>query len=253
MRNALAAVAVSMVMLAGCQASDPIARYNLGPARPVVEASVQQLGGLAAWQDTREIHATGVLVYLDPDGRRVIEQMQIEMDIVHQTLAASGRLPSGPWKALLKAPGRCEAQGRPATSELCGALGAVLHRGGGPLNMLFGGERPTDVGRVQVAGKTYIRVGVAGGSFDTRAYYFDAGAGGDSGPAATAGELRFITNGGDAPGSAGTVTTFDNYAALNNGIRLPQTIRVYRIGGNVLMGQDVVMEIDLEAPRAVVD
>lgn len=244
MRHAVIALVTlaGILFQAGCN-SDPYARHKLGPAREVVAASIDAIGGLNAWQQVDKVYATAVVAFYQPSGQADIDRLAITMDFKAGTITAEGLTPEGSWMATVTRKGDCTIQGARSKESVCQELMMVLHRCAGPLNMVMGDERATAVGPAKIEGVPVVRVGVQGGKDQTRAYYFDA----------TTNLLRFVTCGSDSPGGDGSITVYtprESYIMLPNGLVFPRSFRVIKIGSNVLKSDTPVMDVDFSDIRA---
>jgi hypothetical protein len=239
MRQAVLALVTltGISLLAGCN-SDPYAKYKLGPAREVVTASIDAVGGLSNWEQVDKVYATAVVAFYQPSGQADIDRLAITMDLRAGTITAEGMSPEGSWMATVTRKGDCTLQGARSKDSVCQELMMVLHRSAGPLNMVLGNERPTSAGPAKIEGVPVVRVGVQGGKDQTKAYYFDA----------TTNLLRFVTNGADRPGGDGNITVYtpkESYIMLPDGLVFPRSFRVIKIGSNVLKSDTPVLDVDL--------
>ena len=230
-------LAVSCLAAAGC--ADPYADCKLGPARDVVAASVDGMGGLSRWRSISRIRATAVVSIYDDSGTAMVNEQRHVIDPKRNAIRASACTAEGSWTASADGDGgsKFHSNGFSPSSEvksaITGALQTILHRDRGPVNICLGDEKPLSVERVRIEGKELIRVGVTGGNADIRAYYFDA----------QSNVLSMVTAGADEPGGDGTVT-FYTWHMCAGGKAFPSKISVVKIGKNVLVGDQPVLEVN---------
>jgi len=233
---AISAAAVAAAA-AGC-VSGPKAPAAPVPARSVVDAGIQVMGGLEAWRKVESIAAVAVVTAYDEKGQAHVSRQRQLIDPARGRISARGRTPRGPWSASVSLDGdeRAQASGfgaEPAGRKLTlAALETLAHRVRGPLNFVFSQERPRSKAEARIDGADVIRIGVGGDNRRALAYYFD--------PKTRL--LRFLTSGGDRPADKGTITVY-TYMMLPNGLAFPQTIRVIQIGQNALIGRTPVLEV----------
>jgi hypothetical protein len=118
------------------------------------------------------------------------------------------------------------------------ALRIILHRLRGPLNLYWRGEQAVAAQPLRLEGMDLVRVPVRNSRAGVAAYYFDA----------RTHLLKLATAGADAPGGEGTVTVY-TYRRLPGGLAFPSRLAVYRIGRNVLVGDQPVLEVDYQSVR----
>jgi hypothetical protein len=237
------AAAFLCTVAVGC-ASDPYERYRLGPARQAVGGCIDMMGGLRRWESAGTIRARAVVTIYDASGKASVNEQEQVIDLRAGTLRASARVPNGRWVATVDDDGKCRIRtdgftlDKDSEARLAAALGMLLHRLRGPLNLCGHGERPTAVEPVRLVGSDLVRVGVSGGGQDVVAYYFDA----------QTNLLRFVTAGADKPARDGTVTLY-TYRMAPNGMAFPAKISVVRIGRHVLIGDEPVLEVEYHQVR----
>ncbi len=233
-KTLIPALAMLAVALTGCESP-----CELGPAKGVVMASVNSMGGLKAWQKVDEIRADAVVTSYNDKGEAFVNRQRQVIDINNGEIAAEAVMGNGSWKAEVESDGRVqwEAQGLSDVGGLSAReaqnLRTILHRVRGPLNLACFGERPTAVAKVDVLGKPYFRVPVRTNPSGVRAYYFDA----------VTNALAMVTTGADVAGGKGTVTLY-TYRMEPNGLAFPSRIAVMKIGHNVLVGDEPVLEVE---------
>lgn len=233
----LSAAAVCFLAVAGC--IDPYTAYKLGPARDVVADSVDVMGGLGRWRSAGQIEATAVVSIYDDAGKATINEQHQVIDLKRDVIRASARMADGSWSAVVGGNGysKFKSKGFIASAErkkaIVGSLRIILHRVRGPRNLCGGGEKPVATERVRIDGKDLIRVPVTGGADGIRAYYFDA----------QTSALKMVTAGADVAGGNGTVTVY-SWRMFPNGMAFPVRISVVKIGSNVLVGDEPVLEVD---------
>lgn len=227
------------LLLAGCNA-DPYTKCNLGPAGPVVRASIENIGGLAKWNCVDKIHATAVVAFYQDNGQADLDRLCVTMDYKAGTIEVTGQSPTGAWSACVSEAGLCKTQNAPRPAAvICRELLMMMHRTAGPLNLAICREQAANVCNAKIEGVAVVRVGVISrcGRPAPCAYYFDA----------TTSMLRFITAGADEPGKTGTITVYtprESYMMLPNGLVFPRSFRVVKIGQNVLLSDKPVMEVE---------
>ncbi len=239
-RTHLAAVFAGLI-LAGCNGADPYAKYNLGASWDVVTRSVDSIGGLDAWNGINQVRANVVMAIYDARGQHVTRQKQV-INLNGGFIDSSGLTASGSWSAQVYDDGRQVFSGDtangPTSYQIIAALRTELHRLRGPLNLLGRGEKTGDVEKMFVGGNEVTRVLARGGLDDVSAYYFSV----------ETGHLLYITCGATQPGKGGSITTYE-YTTLACGIVFPKSIKVYRIGEHVLLGDSLIMEADFSDIR----
>jgi len=232
----MAAMALAACVSAGCQPSDPYARYDLGNARDIVLASMDSIGGLDAWREVDHVDCAAVVRVYDDRGQPYVNRLHQRIDVARAEIIATATTPQGRWRATMDADGEGGVSGavHPDRWRLIRpALATLAHRVRGPLNLLAGNERADGADTMTVGGYEVVRVGVSGDNRNAVAYYFDA----------HNGTLRFVTSGADAPGRDGTVTLY-TWGMLSNGMAFPRSITVVKIGQNVLIGPETLIEAD---------
>jgi len=230
------AIALAACVSAGCQPSDPYARYDLEDARDIVAASMDSIGGLDAWREVDYVDCNAVVRVYDEKGQPYVNRQRQRIDIDEAEISATATTPRGRWSATIDADGEGDVSGAvdPGRWRLIRpALATLAHRVRGPLNLLRGDERADGADTMTVGGYEVVRVGVSGDSSNAVAYYFDV----------HNGTLRFVTSGADGPGREGTVTLY-TWGILENGMAFPRSITVVKIGQNVLIGPETLIEAD---------
>ncbi|MDY7009207.1 MAG: hypothetical protein SVV80_00425 [Planctomycetota bacterium] len=237
MKKILLSAAVCFLAAAGC--ADPYAGYKLGPARDVVAGSVDAMGGIARCRSVGNIEATAVVSIYDDAGKATINEQHQVINPEGDVIRASAKTADGSWTASVGGIGgsRFKSKGFVASPErkkaVIESLQTILHRVRGPRNLCGGDEKPTATERVRIDGRDLIRVPVTGGVGDIKAYYFDA----------QTSVLRMVTAGSDEAGGDGTVTVY-SWQMFPNGMAFPVRISVMKIGSNVLVGDEPVLEVD---------
>jgi len=231
---------VSLFVFSGCVGST---RVEGGPdeldASRVVEAGVDRMGGRRAWRAAGDIIADVVVTVYDEAGRPYTNRHRQRINVTGGTIVATAHTPQGRWTASANK-GRCRITGwvgEAATKDrISSALAMLSNRIRGPLNLTGSGERPGQARSMRVGGVDVIRVGVAGDTTNSLAYYFDAGDG----------MLRFVTAAADAVGGDGTVTLYE-YAVLPGGLAFPRRICVVKVGRHVLIGDRPILVAEFAA------
>lgn len=242
MRGVYAAVVVWLGLVAsGCGqlGSGGYDRYDLGPARQVIIAAVEAIGGLEGWRGVAAVEAWALVTSYNQDGAASIWRQKQLIDLRGGKITAWAKAPQGRWKATVDDSGSCKVKARGFsaderfTSRLGEDLSTILHCARGPMNLLGRGEHALNLRCSKVEGHDVIRVGVLDDDGTPWAYYFDP----------TSNMLRFVTRGGDRPGEDGTFTTFE-YMMTANGLGFPKRIRIVRIGEHILNGGKCVLEVE---------
>ncbi len=237
-------------MLAGCNSSGLRAydRYELGPAREIVASSTEAIGGIAFWRSVGKVRTNVLMTIYDDQGQAYVNRQQQTINIRGGKITAEARASGSLWKAKYSRSGRfslsgAEALDRITPQQLRQALSIVLHRVGGPLNLLGRAEQPRSAEKVYLDAQEFVRVAVTGDESNAVAYYFD--------PAS--GLLQMIASGTDRPGRPGTVSLYTYQKLpdekLPDDMFFPAKIRVVRTGEHVLIGQVPVMEIEFSDVR----
>ena len=212
--------------------------YELGPARETVAASVETMGGLARWKQVGKIRADALVTIYDEQGQAHVNRQRHVIDIHGGVITATAQTARGRWKATLRRGGRftlrrAAALDRITPAQLREVLTILLHRVGGPLNLLGKTERVKSAEDIYLGGRSLVRVAVTGEAAMASAYYFET----------PGGLLHMVTAGADTPTRQGTVTLYD-YQMLPNGLIFPKKIRVFQMGQHVLIGRMPVMEVE---------
>ncbi|RPI62192.1 MAG: hypothetical protein EHM48_04485 [Planctomycetaceae bacterium] len=231
---------VAGLIFTGCKPPEDPLGNRLGPARDVINASVQAIGSLPDWQKVTNVSATAIVASYDADGNKTVDRLMLNMDIWGGVITADGASPQGAWSARVSDDGTCTTTGSPSLGKeaLCRELGTILHRVRGPLNMLAEREQVLSAHRDRVDGINVNRVAVEGRGKTKMVYYFDA----------ATNLLRFVSEGDETPGSKGTVTIYgqrESYAALPNGLTMPRKFRVVKVGQHVMIGDKPVLDVEL--------
>jgi hypothetical protein len=236
----LCVLAIGLAICAGCGAPSPTsyAGCELGPARNVVVAAVERMGGYDTWKKVSRITAAAVVTQFDSDSLSFTSRQQLSINLKWGFIAARSRGGKGFWDALVFDGGKgvviahglkLDAQ---AKQDIKDTLATILHSTRGALNML-GPERPLSAHLVREVGQDLVRVSVEGGKNSAQAYYFD--------PATH--QLRFVTFAADTPGESGTVAVY-HYQRLPQGTEFPMRIEVFQLGQSVLIGQKRLLEVE---------
>lgn len=237
--------ALTLILLAacsftiGCSNPDLYARHNLSQARTVVEASINDIGGLQNWQHVAAIHATAVVAFYQDNGQADIDRLSVVMNFQKGTICVTGQSSQGIWTGTVDQAGSCQVQGTTrSAAEICRELRMLLHRSAGQLNLVSGRERAqTFSTAAKIEGIDVVRTGAVDNHGQPLAYYFDT----------TTCMLRFITAGADQPGKDGNIAIYpprESYYTLPCGVLFPKSFRVMKIGQNVLLSDKPVMEVE---------
>lgn len=241
MKRTCLPVILAGLMLAGCGNAGRYGQYNLGESQELVAKSVESIGGLDAWTRLGTVRANVVVAIYDARGQHVTRQKQL-ININAGSVESSGMTARGKWNALVHDDGRQVFSGDtangPTSFQIVAALRTELHRLRGPLNLLGRGERTGDTEKMFIGGKEVTRVLARGGLNDVAAYYF----------CVETGRLVYLTCGGIEAGKAGSITAYE-YTTLPGGIVFPKSIKVYRIGEHVLLGDKLIMEAEFSDIR----
>jgi len=231
---------LGMAWLAGCDHYQ-MAASKLGPASEIVSASIENLGwGKVFGGSLGSVSFTAIITTYDKDGQKYTDRQKMVVDLGANTIIAKGATPLGTWTVMAGQGGLVSVGAEPGVDaalvrrRMGMVLPILLHRLRGPYNLLEGPEVARSPQNAQVGGVPVIRVGVTGDNRLAIAYYF--------GPAT--GILKYVTAEADSPGDNGAVTSYE-YRSLANGATFPSLIQVNRIGGNVLLGETPVFQVEI--------
>jgi len=231
-------VLVGGLSLLGCQRGqiDAPTAARLGPARDVVAASLEAMGGLAALQEAQPIRAKAIVtVFANGSDAYVGLQDQV-IDLGAGRLEASAASPQGIWRGYASVGGEGSGSAvladRELSSRLADSLVTLIGAVRGPLNLLDPQTKVFDAAEVRVEGQDLIRVGVTGDQTGAEAYYFDA----------TTSVLRYIALGPIEGGGAKVAVL--RYRMHPNGLAFVDSLRVMRRGTYTLVGAGLLMEAD---------
>jgi len=222
----------------GCQSGQIDARTvaRLGPARDVVAASLEAMGGLAAMRAARPIRAKAIVTVAANGTDAYVGLQDQVIDPVAGTLEFRADVPQGVWKGRAavggEGSGSIVSADEELSSRLADSLVTLIGAIRGPLNLLDPQTKVTDAAEVRVAGQDLIRVDVTGDRTGAQAYYFDA----------TTSILRYIAVGpmeGD-----GLKVAVLRYRMHPNGLAFVDGLRVMRRGTYALVGTGLLMEAE---------
>jgi hypothetical protein len=213
-----------------------------GEAELVAKATADHYGGVDRLGKISTISGTALVKVYDDDGAAHVYGQEIEIRPSSRRITAKGRRPGGTWRARvsLDGEGRVSCRGGlrltgRESARIRQVLRFILHRVGGPMNLLEGRERAEHVDRVFVGAYPMRRVVTSGRPALASAYFFDE----------TANELRMVTTGDyEIPGE-GTVTIYTN-ARTGDGLMLPAGLDVVDLGANSFVGQKKIFSVRLE-------
>ena len=215
---------------------------RLAKAPWMVKRCIANAGGLAKWGDVSRIETTVLLSLTGPKGAVYHNCFEMRVflfkDKTGARLVATAPTPHGKMVVALNKDGEDEVPTSYADPERAAAKKAFAHlirRVSGPFAMLAADE-PLIQSRepVRLGGHDCIRVTI--GKDNTQsAYYLDA----------KSGELLYVTEGGDYPNSGGTITAY-TMQELPLGVKFPKTIRIMKIGENVLLGDELLIEAEFQ-------
>jgi len=240
-------IAVGAAALAGCESPRARLIRELGPAGPVIVASIDNLGwGLPLKLKT--VGFTAVVTTWDARGKPYADQQKVTVDWPRDTIVSRGATPQGNWTLTARRDAEGGTRVKVEADDAVDAaaverrngpvLLALLHRLRGPYNLIGRNERPRGLSEAEVVGRELWRVGVEGDNSRAIAYYFDR----------SNVMLQLVTAGADRPGRKGTVTVY-RYEALPNGAAFPKTLRVVDIGKHVLVGDTPVWLVEISDVR----
>ncbi len=214
---------------------------ELGPASDVVSSSIGNLGWTKAFGGRLgKASFVAIVTTYDKDGHKYTDRQKMVVDLAANRITTAGATPQGTWKASVTGDGTFSVDAQAGINaasvrqRMKPMLAMLLHRLRGPYNLLADREKARSPRKTQVGGLPVIRVGVTGDNRMAIAYYFGS----------ATGILKYVTAGGDSPGSTGTVTTYE-YRSLKNGATFPSVINVNRLGRNVLLGETPVFHVEL--------
>jgi hypothetical protein len=212
---------------------------QLGPARPIVTASIANLGWSRAGAEIETARFTVIVTTYDEAGKSFTDRQQMVVDLAKVTITTTGGTPQGTWTAGIDEKGQFDVQADKGVDTVAvqkrmdATLRVLLRRIRGPYNIL-GDRRSRTVESVRVAGQEVVRVSLGAGSPQAVAYYFDA---------ATA-ILKYVTTGADRPAAKGTITDYQ-YQSLPNGVLFPSRIKMAHLGQFVLIGEKPILEVEI--------
>ena len=239
LRSSIVVITVtSMVVGCGAHGLQAYKKYDLGPAESTIASAVESSGGLDAWRKVGQIRATALMTVYDRDGRAYVNRQKHDIDINSGRISVEATTARKAWRATYRRGGGFSLSGsqaldRMTPDELREVMAVLLHRLGGPMNLLYKDERPKDVDRLTLDGKDMVRVSVTGKQPHPVAYYFDA----------TGGGLEMVSGGSEKPNQDGTVTIY-TYQILPGGLVFPKKLSVVHTGDHVLVGRSKVMEVE---------
>ncbi len=232
-------VSLAAAVLSGCQPSplEAYDRYDLGPARDIVCASVQAMGGLDYWRNVGNLRSDAVLTFYEDGGHAHVTHVTLTVDLWAESLTAEGQTPTGHWSARLSRGGSFRLSHAAALDQvtpemLREGLGLLLARIGGPLRLLSKHQRVTRVENVWMDGLDLVRVD-AETETGLLAYFF----------AADGGMLKRVAAGLDRPRKEVNVTLY-TYQMLDNGVLFPKTVHMVRAGRHVLVGPSSILSAE---------
>jgi len=230
---------LGLVVTAGCQPTQERMVSQLGPAKPIVTASIANLGWSRAGTEIQSASFTAIVTTYDEAGKSFTDRQTMVVDLAKVTITATGGTPQGTWTAQVDDHGQFDVQADKAVDaaavrkRMAPALRALLRRVRGPYNIL-GDERPRTVESVRVAGQDAVRVSLGTGTPEAVAYYFDA----------STAILKYVTTGADRPAAKGTITEYQ-YQSMPNGVLFPSRIKVAHLGQFVLIGEKPILEVEI--------
>ncbi len=235
----LVSVAVLAGVLAGCVGGGlgPVNVEQLGEAAPALMAAAET-HNTQARRNVAAIEADALITRYD-GATEVVSVQRLRIEPARGRIRSTALYPGGSWQATVGLDGDADFQttGRvqlteAQQAEIASYLRLILHRVRGPLNLLGGGERPVGVTEVFQAGLRADRVESTGRRELARGYFFEL----------PDHELRMITAGGLEAGQQGTVSRLWN--SEFDGLLLPVAIRVTSLGGDSLLGDRRLMDVE---------
>jgi len=241
--GAVVVLSCAAVVFTGCGdlGARPYGDGDLGPARDVVLAAVDALGGRQAWDEVAYIEAWALVSAYDESAAAHISRQRLVIDLRADRITAYANAPSGYWKATVDRDGKCSFKARGFQSDELYELRTgrqlelILAHVPGPLNLLRPDQHALNVREANLDGVDLTRVGVLDDDGVPWAYYFDR----------TGNVLRFVTCGGDRPGEPGTFASY-KYMMTPQGLAFPEQIRIVRIGEHTVSGGAPVLEVQFE-------
>jgi hypothetical protein len=212
---------------------------QLGPAKPIVTASIANLGWSRAGLDIQTASFTAIVTTYDETGKSFTDRQTMVVDLAKVTITATGGTPQGAWTAQADDYGKFDLQADEGVDvaavgkRMAPTMRVLLRRIRGPYNIV-GDERRPAVEPVRVAGQDVVRVSLGAGSPQAVAYYFDA----------STAVLKYVTTGADRPAAKGTITDY-LYQSLPNGVLFPSRIKVAHLGQFVLIGEKPILEVEI--------
>ena len=220
--------------------------HHLGPARDMVAASIESAGGLDPWRKVGRIHATALITTYDEEFQPYVNRQELTIDLRRGRIASKAKTANGHWRAVVRDSGKYKLDTSGAgtsvvdAKQIISALVRILHRLRGPLNLLGGDEHPTAPTPVRIDGRDLLRVALKTPTKRATAYYFETTSGN---------MLRMLTDGEGVPGGKGTITCYEEYQMLPNGVTFPKRIKVSTFGRHVLTGRSPVLDVVLSNVR----
>ncbi len=244
-RSALAGLTLALVALAmaGCPHMGADDDHSNVP--PAVMRSLDASGGMGLWSNVRKIDGQAVLTVHAEGPGAYVTNIRFRADLPRGTIQAEAYGGQGLWTATVDRFGRGDFRQTDDgvipvdPNRITGALGALVYRLYGPMNLVSGIDQPGGSELARVDGRSLVRVGVTNSPLDIKAYYFSQ----------SSDLLQLVTEGGDARGEWGSVTLYENYQKLPCGRTWPMTVRAVDIGQYVLLSDKPLWEIELTRVR----
>jgi hypothetical protein len=240
-RSTLAGLTLALVALAMAGCPHMGADDNHSDVPPAVMRSLNASGGMGLWSNVRKTNGQAVLTVHAEGHGAYVTNIRFRADLAKGTLQADAYGGQGLWTATVDRFGRGDFRQTDDgvipvdPNRITGALGAMVHRLYGPMNLVSGLDLPGGSESALVDGRSLVRVEVTKSPLDIKAYYFSQ----------SNDLLQLITEGGDARGESGSVTLYENYQKLPCGRTWPMTIRAVGIGQYVLLSDKPLWEIEL--------
>lgn len=218
---------------------------RLQQAPQSVQRSVQVMGGVERLSSIRRMEATVLMDIALKDAMPYTNRFHVQVifgeDRIARKITAVASTARGPLNVVLSrysevtAPCyECDLELQAAANQ---AFRIILQSLDGPWGAVAPGVHTSEATPDRVEGEDLLRVGVAG-SAGAGAYYFRP----DNGL------LRYVSFGGDAPGTDGVITRY-RYRMLPTGLAVPSVLTGYPIGKNVLVGSEQIFRAEFSDVR----
>ncbi len=231
---------MAIIVLSGCK-STAISSYDdgdFGPGREVVISSIDSIGGLEAWRDIAEVNAMALVTVYDDTGQARTNRHRVSIDINGRKIETTAATPTGIWRAAYSEKKGLSVKNEEAidgvsAAQLSQAMGLMLHRVTGPLNLLDTDEKVIGVSDVWLEGRDLKCLRVNSSHAGPIAYYFDA----------DGGRLRMLGCASQLSDQSETVTLYE-YQDIGNAMVFPKSIQVFSTGRHTLVSERPILTVE---------